>query len=813
MPTSPPPERRLLHPTPGVAVQQFILKVHSRCDLACDHCYVYENVDQSWLSRTKMMTPATVRAAAERIAEHAAAHRLDHVDVILHGGEPLLLGPQGIRSTVQLLHEVLTPPLQLTVHLQTNGVQLDAQMCETLADGDVKVGVSLDGDRQANDRHRRFANGASSYDQVRRALALLRRPSYRSIYAGLLCTIDIANDPIRVYEALLREEPPRVDFLLPHATWEHPPPQVDDRTTPYADWLQSIHERWTRDGEPMPVRLFDSLLSVAEGGLSSTEAVGPSRPAIAVIETDGEWEQIDSLKVTYHAAAATGMNVHEHGVDEVAASVGLLNHQQGSADLCRTCRECPLVERCGGGLFAHRYRPDNGFDNPSVYCADLKRIVALVRPRPRPDPVDPTPTAATPTAAQGAAAQGAAAQGAAAQTVPGSVIDDLAAGRLGTGSLNHLIAYQQAVDRALFELLAPLLAQRAAPGWDLLSRLLIEAPAAAQAVISHPYARVWARECHQALHTPGKAPDLGYLATLAGSAAIRAGRPAEIIVPVAEGRVHLPGLGTITVEPDAGSAVLTSTTDGDFTVQTGRTHEINSHEIESHQNDSRDAAWRPLKTIHRQGISLMIDDSDPYRDCHGSPVTQPLSDAAADAWAEAVGTAWSQTMGPDDTGWGTVITAVTPLRRTPHCRPDPAACDRTLAVAGLPLSADPALLGRWLRQQAAHLQVNLLLDLTRPTDPAGSFEYQPRVTLPWTARPRGLGRCLREVAGRIAVHEQNEQHEQHEQQADREHQDLLAALTALDRQVRWSPDGQRFLSGLRRRVDPSQTSAVGAGAT
>jgi uncharacterized protein len=30
--------------TPGPlspALTQFILKVHSRCDLACDHCYVY----------------------------------------------------------------------------------------------------------------------------------------------------------------------------------------------------------------------------------------------------------------------------------------------------------------------------------------------------------------------------------------------------------------------------------------------------------------------------------------------------------------------------------------------------------------------------------------------------------------------------------------------------------------------------------------------------------------------------------------------------------------------------------------------------
>ena len=32
------------------------------------------------------------------------------------------------------------------------------------------VGISLDGDRAANDLHRRYANGRSSYDQVLRAV-------------------------------------------------------------------------------------------------------------------------------------------------------------------------------------------------------------------------------------------------------------------------------------------------------------------------------------------------------------------------------------------------------------------------------------------------------------------------------------------------------------------------------------------------------------------------------------------------------------------------------------------------------------------
>ena len=51
-----------------VSVSQYVLKVCSRCDLACDHCYVYEHADQSWRAKPKTIAAATARQAARRIA-------------------------------------------------------------------------------------------------------------------------------------------------------------------------------------------------------------------------------------------------------------------------------------------------------------------------------------------------------------------------------------------------------------------------------------------------------------------------------------------------------------------------------------------------------------------------------------------------------------------------------------------------------------------------------------------------------------------------------------------------------------------------
>ena len=364
---------------PVVPFRQLVLKVHSRCDLACDHCYVYEHQDQSWRNRPMAVSPETVAWTASRLAEHAKTHGLDKVWVVLHGGEPLLVGPDGLRQIARTLRDALSGVCDLDLRIHTNGVLLSEAYCRVFADEGVLVGVSVDGDAEAHDRHRRFANGRGSYRQVVRAVGLLRSAPYRHLYAGLLCTIDLANDPAAVYEALLALEPPRIEFLLPHATWDNPPFRPPGADAAYADWLLAVFRRWRADGRPVPVRLFDSVISTTLGGASLTEAAGLEPADLVVVETDGTYEQADSLKTAYDGAPVTGMDVVHHDLDTVARHPGIAARQRGLAGLCATCRACPVVTSCGGGLYAHRYRAGAGFANPSVFCADLLKLITGIR--------------------------------------------------------------------------------------------------------------------------------------------------------------------------------------------------------------------------------------------------------------------------------------------------------------------------------------------------------------------------------------------------------------------------------------------------
>ncbi|TYK49060.1 FxsB family cyclophane-forming radical SAM/SPASM peptide maturase [Actinomadura decatromicini] len=365
--------------------REFILKIHSRCDLACDYCYVYEMGDLSWRDRPVAMPPEVADAAARRIGDHARAHRITEVDVVLHGGEPLLAAPSLIERVVR---GVRAEGVSASFSVQTNGTRLDAARLALLDRLGVRIGVSVDGDAAAQDRHRRLPNGRGSHAAVSAGLRALADGPYRHLFSGVLCTVDTRNDPVATYEALLRYRPPRVDFLLPHGTWSAPPPGRAEGSpaTPYADWLIAIFDRWYGAAEPpTDVRTFSDLLTLLLGGRVGSEGLGLGPVRYAVIETDGAIEQSDLIRPLTAASAGvsagTGLNVLRDPLDAALALPGVIERQRGAAALCGRCRACRFVAVCGAGLQAHRYRAGTGFDNPTVYCPDMIRLIEHVRGR------------------------------------------------------------------------------------------------------------------------------------------------------------------------------------------------------------------------------------------------------------------------------------------------------------------------------------------------------------------------------------------------------------------------------------------------
>jgi uncharacterized protein len=359
-----------------IPIQEFIIKLSGRCNLACDYCYIYTMADQSWRGRPKQISARTLKQVSARLAEHAEEHCLPSVRVVLHGGEPLLAGLDLIDYTASVIRKDLDAGTDLEMSMQTNGALLDERAMRVMHAHSIRIGLSLDGAEHHN-RRRKFANGRISYPSVVRALSLLTEAEHRRLFAGLLCTVDLSNDPVEVYEALARFAPPMLDILLPHANWSSPPPQAEDgNLTPYARWLIQMFDRWAGDRySNIRIRLFEDIIRLVLGGSNSSDQIGLSPAAFLVVDTDGSLQQTDTLKSAYAGAPDTGLNVFDHAVDDALIHPAVIARQLGRLALADECLQCPVVGVCGGGHYSHRYRRGSGFRNPSVYCSDLQALI------------------------------------------------------------------------------------------------------------------------------------------------------------------------------------------------------------------------------------------------------------------------------------------------------------------------------------------------------------------------------------------------------------------------------------------------------
>ncbi|MFJ7780239.1 radical SAM/SPASM protein FxsBH, inactivated beta-hydroxylase extension form [Streptomyces yangpuensis] len=695
-----------------IAFREIVLKVHSRCDLACDHCYVYEHADQSWRARPKVISPEVISRTASRLAEHARDHALPSVTVILHGGEPLLAGTARLRLVCEEFSRALSGIAALDLRIHTNGLQLGTRCLDLFAEFGVRVGISLDGDRAANDRHRRFADGRTSHPLVLAAVERLRSAPYRHLYQGLLCTVDVANDPVAVLDALVELEPPRVDFLLPHATWETPPARPDGEPDAYARWLLRIFDHWERLGRPVPVRLFESLLSTLRGGPSLAESLGLAPTDLVVVETDGTLEQVDSLKSAFEGAASTGFNVFDHSFDRVAAHPGVRARQLGLAGVSDTCRRCPVVRSCGGGLYTHRYRERNGFDNPSVYCTDLRELVDGVEGR----------TALRETAPQ---------------------LSDPA----------ELARSQEELTRIL---LARLNADLAADpdwahAWELVAAVERAGEAGADAldaVLDHPFTRTWVLAALDAVRDgrPGGPEAARRLTALAAAAVLRGGLDLPAEVAYRDGEVYLPTLGLLRLgEPGTQGRASLRVTDDGYAARDGRSE----HRFGPAAGDAR---WQPVRTWSPgpDAAPVALEDLDPYRNCFPRPPRLRLGAGETEEWRGRLDRAWAllhKAVPGFARAAAAGLTTLTPLAGGPRAggwgeagRSGPGALGVPYA-AGVRETALALLTGRRRTRLRALTEVTDLYALD------GQWQHPS----PWRSRPVPVSRLLADVHERVAV--------------------------------------------------------------
>lgn len=362
--------------------RSLVLKVASRCNLNCTYCYMYNMGDRTYKNQPKTMPDEVVNALLEKTFLHCRLHSIKEFLFGFHGGEPLLAGFDFYKKFVTKAKQVMLPDVIPYFSIQTNGTLLTDEWCELFGRLNIQVGISLDGQQEENDRFRIDHAGKGSYTRIVEGLKTTQRSLHLKSVPAILSVLNVNADPVATYEHLKSLHVRSIDFLLPDSTYDQPPPAPElEHETPYADWLIQIFDRWIEepDSERINISMLEGLITSILGGDTGSEIMGGGNNELLVIETDGSIEAVDVLKICGDGFTRQRMNVRTHDFEEALQNELAALYNSSHQKLCKQCMTCPVKEICGGGFLPHRYSHKNGFNNPSVYCKDLLKLITHVQ--------------------------------------------------------------------------------------------------------------------------------------------------------------------------------------------------------------------------------------------------------------------------------------------------------------------------------------------------------------------------------------------------------------------------------------------------
>ena len=361
-----------------------VIKVASRCNLNCSYCYMYNMGDQSYLSQPKFMSTALAGKLIERVQVHCTENGIDEFLFAFHGGEPLLAGKDFYRRFVDKVNETLDKNIRVYYAVQTNGLLLDESWSRLFAELKMQVGVSLDGTEEINDLHRRDHKDRGSYQKTVNGLKAALSENYHASTLGILSVINPAANPRETYTHFRNLGVAHLDFLLPYNNYDKLPPAYERmplQKPVYGEWLVDVFDSWFDDIQPgrPSIRMFTGIIESLLGGEFPNDLLGNFSNQLLVIETDGGIEAVDYLKSCGDGFTKEGANILTHDLSE-AMNFKLANlYINSHTRLCKQCLACPVQEVCGGGHLTSRYSSRNGFNNPSVYCLDLLKLITHIQ--------------------------------------------------------------------------------------------------------------------------------------------------------------------------------------------------------------------------------------------------------------------------------------------------------------------------------------------------------------------------------------------------------------------------------------------------
>lgn len=155
--------------------QHLMLQVTQQCNLRCEYC-AYSGMYDNRVHSNKRMDFALAKRAIDFFIKHGRESK--RLTFGFYGGEPLLEF-QLIKQCMDYIEKQIEGK-EINYSITTNGTLLNDEIGDYFAKHNVSLAISLDGSKKEHDLHRRFRNGAGSFDVIMNNIKRIkeRHPDY-----------------------------------------------------------------------------------------------------------------------------------------------------------------------------------------------------------------------------------------------------------------------------------------------------------------------------------------------------------------------------------------------------------------------------------------------------------------------------------------------------------------------------------------------------------------------------------------------------------------------------------------------------------
>ena len=344
------------------------------CNFRCPYCFEKHRLKkgENWLHRTmtREMADAVFKACKGRMDRGVRI-----TDLTLFGGEPLL------KENMDLIRYISQKAKELSLDIRavTNGYELDAYIDLLKEYSYTNLQITLDGDREVNDRRRIHKDGSGSYDRIIENVQL-------AVDNGLPVELRINVGPENINTAVSLK---RV---------------FEDKGLTDSEYFTYYFKATTgeyypgTDREVGDCEIFEMLL---QNGFSFDEAVehesGYTMIGTGLRELLKKEHYLQAS--ASHCGAESGMLVVDPAgvvyscmnfVAKEDLAVGMVDIEEGAFRfgfsragwLVRTvqnipeCSKCPCLFACGGGCAARAFEKEG--DYRKEFCGEAKEIFCSI---------------------------------------------------------------------------------------------------------------------------------------------------------------------------------------------------------------------------------------------------------------------------------------------------------------------------------------------------------------------------------------------------------------------------------------------------